>query len=58
MYPDLDIKKAANWTTDHLLGDYENEKSYLGLMIVYPDQLKGGLKYLKTTIFLDISVNS
>ncbi len=28
---------------DRLLGDYENEKSYLGLMIVYPDQLKGGL---------------
>ena len=28
---------------DHLLGDYENEKSYLGLMIVYPNQLKGGL---------------
>lgn len=25
---------------DHLLGDYENEKSYLGLMIVYPEQLK------------------
>ena len=43
---------------DSLLGDYENEKSYLGLMIVYPEQLKGGLKYLKTTIFLDISVNS
>ena len=28
---------------DHLLGDYENEKSYLGLMIVYPEQLKRGL---------------
>lgn len=28
---------------DRLLGDYQNEKSYLGLMIVYPEQLKGGL---------------
>jgi len=28
------------------LGDYENEKSYLGLMIVYPEQLKGGLNSL------------
>lgn len=41
MYPDLDIKKGGQ--LDHLLGDYENEKSYLGLMIVYPEQLKGGL---------------
>ena len=43
---------------DHLLGDYENEKSYLGLMIVYPEQLKGVLKYLKQLFFWDISVNS
>jgi len=38
VYPNLDIKKGGH--LDHLLGDYENEKSYLGLMIVYPEQLK------------------
>lgn len=56
VYPNLNIKKAATWTTSWEI--MKMKKSYLGLMIVYPDQLKGGLKYLKTTIFLDISVNS
>ncbi len=32
MYPNLNIKKGDH--LDRLLGDYENEKSYLGLMIV------------------------
>lgn len=39
--PHSDIVKGGH--LDRLLGDYENEKSYLGLMIVYPEQLKGGL---------------
>ena len=36
---------------DHLLGDYENEISYLGLMIVYPDQLKRGLNAKISSFF-------
>lgn len=48
MYPNLDIKKAPLGPP---LGDYENEKSYLGLLIVYPDQLKGGLNAKISSFF-------
>ena len=41
VYPNLDIKKAATWTASWEI--MKMKKSYLGLMIVYPEQLKGGL---------------